>query len=102
MPFALILAGLALILVGYQGTQAQFFTLVESDVPHFAVWGVAIFIIGAIGYIPRAKDLSNAFLVLVILGLFISNRGFFAKFNQAVGIGGASVSPATSGTGTTG
>lgn len=87
MPFALILAGIALILVGYQGTQTQFFGLLESDVPKFAVWGVAIFIIGAIGYIPRAKDLSNAFLVLVILGLFISNAGFFAKFNSAIGIG---------------
>ena len=88
MPFALILAGIALILVGYQGTQTQFFALLEGDIPKFTVWGVAIFIIGAIGYIPKAKDLSNAFLVLVILGLFISNRGFFKNFNQAIGIGG--------------
>jgi hypothetical protein len=85
MPFALIVAGIALILVGYQGTQDKFFGMLQADAPQFIKWAVAIFVIGAIGYIPRLKDLSNAFLVLIILVMFISNQGFFCKLNEAIG-----------------
>lgn len=87
MPFALIVAGIVLILVGWQGTQDQFFTLLKGDVPHFVVWAIAIFVIGAIGYVPRLKGISNAFLALVILVMFIANKGFFAQFNKQLGIG---------------
>lgn len=86
MPFALIIAGILLILVGYQGTQNAFFTQLLTDVPQFGIWFVAIMVIGALGYIPRLKDLSNAFLALVILVLFITHKGFFAQFNQAIGV----------------
>lgn len=85
MPFALIIAGIVLILVGYQGTQDDFFSMLKNDVPKFGVWAVAIFVVGAIGYIPKLKDISNAFLVLIVVVLFLSNKGFFSQFNQAIG-----------------
>jgi len=89
MPFALIIAGILLILVGYQGTQGQFFTMLLGDVPQFGVWFVAIMVIGAIGYIPRLKDLSNAFLALIVLVLFLTHGAFFSQFNKAIGVKGA-------------
>jgi hypothetical protein len=46
---------------------------------------LALFLIGALGYYKPMKPLSNAFLGLVILVLFISNRGFFAKFLEQIG-----------------
>jgi hypothetical protein len=58
---------------------------VTSLVPNnFIYWGIALFIIGAAGYYKPLKPLSNAFLGLVILVLFISNRGFFARFMEQI------------------
>lgn len=92
MPFALIIIGSVFILVGYQGTQDQFFTLLKGDFSgpgNFVNWIVSILVIGALGYIPKLKGLSDAFLFLVILVLFLSNKGFFSKFNSQLGTGSA-------------
>ena len=75
------------ILVGYHGSQDQFFTLLKGDFTgsgNFFYWIISIMVIGAIGYIPRLKSISDAFLVLVLLVLFISNKGFFNSFNQQI------------------
>jgi hypothetical protein len=88
MPFILIMFGVLLILVGYQGTQVQFFGLLKGDFTgsgNFVYWVVSILIIGGIGYVPKLKSLSDSFLVLVLLVLFISHKGFFAQFNQQIG-----------------
>lgn len=52
-------------------------------------------VIGAIGYIPKLKGISDAFLVLVLLVLFISNRGFFNSFNAQIQSGTATTTPST-------
>lgn len=51
---------------------------------NYVYWLIAIFVIGAIGYIPSAKNFSNVFLVLIIVALFLSNGGFFAQFQSAI------------------
>jgi len=90
MPFALVLIGLALLISGVRNTQDDLFTLVKGDFSgsqSFVFWTVSILVIGSVGYIPRLKPVANAFLVLVIVVLFLSNRGFFAKFNEQIGAG---------------
>lgn len=89
MPFVLIAIGAMLAVAGVRGTQAELFDLLKGDftgTPNYISWMVAIMVIGALGYINAIRPISNAFLVLVILVLFISNRGFFAQFNQQLGI----------------
>lgn len=89
MPFVLILIGITLVIVGVRNKQDQFFALLKNDFSgpdSFVPWIASLFFIGAIGYIKPLKPLSNAFLVLVIIVLFLSNGGFFAKFNQQLGI----------------
>ena len=98
MPFVLIAIGLLLIVIAFNGTQDQFFSLLKGDLTgqgNFFYWVVSILVIGAIGYIPKLKGISDAFLVLVMLVLFISNKGFFNQFNAQLKTG-------TSGTGSTG
>lgn len=98
MPFALIFVGVILVVVGFRGTQDAFFGLLKGDFTgsgNFFYWVVSIGVIGAVGYIPRLKGLSNAFLVLIIVVLFLSNKGFFAQFN-------AQLKSGTMGSGTTG
>jgi len=87
MPLALFILGIIAIAVAYRGTQAQLFTLLKGDFTgsgNFIYWVIAIGVVGAVGRIPGLKGLSNAFLVLIILVLFLANKGFFAQFNNAI------------------
>jgi len=113
MPFALLIIGAVLLISAARGTvtgQNGLFYLLESDFTgqdNFIFWMVSILIIGAIGYIPKLKPFSVAFLTLVIIVLFLKRGnpsgiggGFFAQFVQGVGATQAA-SPSVS-TGTTG
>lgn len=83
MPYALILAGLVMFVSGIRDTQDDLFRLVKGDFTgqrNFVFWFLAILGIGAVGYVPKLKPISNAFLVLVIVVLFLSNQGFFTQF----------------------
>ena len=92
MPFALIVLGILFIIIGYRGTEAEFFSTLKGDFTgpnNFLYWIVSIGIIGAVGYIPSLKSVSNAFLALVLLVLFITKgKGFFDQFNSAISTSG--------------
>lgn len=90
MPFVLFVAGLLLIITGVRGTSDKLYSLIASDFigsSSFFPWVIAIFFIGSVGYVRTLRPLSNIFLVLVIIVLFLSNGGFFAKFIEQTGIG---------------
>jgi hypothetical protein len=83
MPFALLLFGILFVIVGFRDTQSDLLTLVKGDFSgpnNFIYWVLSLFVIGAVGYIPKFKPISDAFLVLVLLVLFLSNQGFFTQF----------------------
>jgi hypothetical protein len=95
MAFALLIIGLALVIVTVRNTQDTFTKRVGNDFTgpgNFLYWIVAIMIIGAIGYVPKAKPVSDLFLVLVLLVLFLkkgnpnfnSSGGFFTQFTNAL------------------
>jgi hypothetical protein len=95
MPLALLLLGALFLVAAVRGDKCNgqqcsrmLFDTMKSDFTgpnNFIYWGLALFLIGAMGYAKPLKPLSNAFLGLVILVLFISNRGFFAKFMEQIG-----------------
>lgn len=93
MPFLLIVLGALFLVLGYQGTQAQFFALLKSDFTgpgNFWYWLVAIVMVGGLGYIPGLQGLSRAFLLLILVALFLKNgTGFFAQLNQSVAATGS-------------
>lgn len=85
MPIAFLVIGIVFLAAAVRGEQKLLFDTLKSDFTgpnNFLYWGIALFVIGAIGYYKPAKPLSNAFLVLVFLVLFISNRGFFEAFTR--------------------
>ncbi len=99
MPLAFIAIGVLFLVAGIRGTvedkngQPGLITLLKGDFTgsnNFLVWMLALWVIGAIGYIPGAKALANAFLVLVIVVMLLANNknnpgnGFFAQFNAAI------------------
>jgi hypothetical protein len=99
MPFALIFVGVLFLVVGYRGTERDLITLLKGDFTgpgNFIWWIVSIMVIGALGYVPKLKSLSDGFLVLVLLVLFISNPGFFSQFTRQVTNRAPSLTPISS------
>src|SRR6266704_530859 len=87
MPFALVIIGLIMVVSGVKGTHIALGTQLRSDFQPFVVWMAAIGAIGALGYIPEMRRLSHYFMALVIIGMALSNRGFFTKLNEAIKLG---------------
>jgi hypothetical protein len=95
MPFVLLIVGLTLLVASVRNTQGDLFDLVQKDFTgqnNFIFWLVSILVIGAVGYIPRLKPLSTAFLTLVVIVLFLSKGnpklkggGFFAQATAGLG-----------------
>jgi hypothetical protein len=105
MSFALIIIGSVLLIASIRGTQGSLFTLVQGDFTgpnNFIFWTLSILLIGAIGYIPKLKPISVAFLVLVVLVLLLSKGnpntatgGFFSQFFSQIGATQAAVNSNT-------
>lgn len=87
MPFFLILIGFGLVVIGYRGTQSQFLTLLKNDFSgpnNFFLFALGIFVVGLVGYVPKLKGLSNAFMGLIIVVILLANKGFFNQFTAQV------------------
>lgn len=98
MPLAFLAIGALFLVAGIRGTvldknnQPGLITLLKGDFTgqnSFLVWIIAIFGLGALGYIPGFKPIANAFLVLVLVALVLAtgkqtSGGFFAQFNKAI------------------
>jgi hypothetical protein len=93
MPFAVLVVGILLVVVAIRGTQKEFATLFASEFSgksNFFYWCVSIAIIGGLGYIPGLRKISDSFMLLLVLVLFLSlgqggrPGGFFTKFQEAI------------------
>ena len=76
MPFALLFIGIVLVVTAVRNMQAPFIALLGGDFSgpgNFFYWVVALLVIGAIGYIPKAKPISDGLLVLIILSLLLAS-----------------------------
>jgi FtsH-binding integral membrane protein len=88
MPLALLLIGVVFLTASVRGTHTLLFDTLKDDFTghnNFLYWGLALFIISAVGYYKPLKPLSTAFMLLVVIVLFLSNRGFFRKFMEQIG-----------------
>lgn len=90
MPFALVGLGLILIVTGVRDTYAQLGAQLTKDFTgqqNFTVWILAIGSVGALGYINELRTFSHYFLALIIVAMFLSNKGFFQKFSEQFNAG---------------
>jgi hypothetical protein len=96
MPFALAIIGIIILVSAIRGTSGALFSTLKSDFTgsgNFLYWVIAILVVGSIGYIKKLQPISSAFLALLLVVLFISNKGFFAQFQS--GISGAAATGCT-------
>lgn len=88
MPFVLIFLGVTLIATALRGTTGVLFTTVKSDFTgsdNFIYWLLSLMVIGSVGYIKRLQPVANLFMFLVLLVMFIANKGgFFTQFMTAI------------------
>lgn len=87
MPFLLVFIGLLMVVTGTRNTHVAFARQVQSDFTgqgNFITWVVALGAVGSLGYIEKLRTFSHYFMALIIIGLVLSNKGFFAKFSQAL------------------
>lgn len=87
MPLVLIIIGVTLLYTEYNGTSSNLFSLVQGDFSgtnSFEKYLLGLIVIGSIGYIPRVKPISDAFLALVIVVLLLKNQAFFSNLNSSL------------------
>lgn len=96
MAIVLLIIGVVMVTAAVRNTTDVLGTLLKEDFTgqnNFIYWLVAILIIGGVGYIPTLKGISNVFLILLIVVLFLTKgrpglpgAGFFEQFNKALGL----------------
>lgn len=90
MPILILVVGIMLVVVGVNNKLPELGALIKEDfkssgsVPPFQVWILAIFVAGSLGYVKAFRPVANAFLVLIVVSLLLSNKGFFSKFSNAL------------------
>lgn len=98
MPFALLLIGAILLVAGLRDTYTDLWALVRGDFTEkggFLTWVAAIAVVGGLGYIPKLRSLSVAFMTLLLLVLVLSNGGVFSKLQQFIQGGAGGNAPST-------
>lgn len=90
MPLFLLVVGVFLVIVAINDKMKELGGLAKEDLSlgrnGFIPWIIAVYVIGALGYVKTARPVANGFLVLIVVSIFIANRGFFDKFTQALGV----------------
>lgn len=106
MPYAIIIIGTVLFVAGIRNKYKDLLALIEGDFTgpgSFLNWLAVMAVLGGIGYIPRLRSLSVAFMTLLLLVLVISHKGVFQQLQSFVNSGvpatGASPALATGSTG---
>jgi hypothetical protein len=87
MPFALLIVGIVLLSAALRGQAGTLFSTLKSDFTgsgNYIYWVVAILVVGSVGYVKKLQPISDAFLGLVLIVLFLSNKGFFSQFMSAL------------------
>lgn len=87
MPFVLLFIGIILLTVAIRNQQTPFVHLVGGDfvgAGNFMYWVVALIVLGAIGYIPKAKPISNTLIVLILLVLILKTGNPATGVSQGI------------------
>jgi hypothetical protein len=90
MPFILLLIGAVIAIAAFNNTQGDLAAELETDVPPFLKWALAIVGVGALGWIPGFQLISRWLLALVLVVLVLTNyRQILSGFTSLGGSAGA-------------
>jgi hypothetical protein len=87
VPFVLLLIGAVALVAAMRNTQGDLATALETDVPAFGKWGLAIVGVGALGWVEGMRTISRGLVALVLVVLVLVNyKALFAGFQGATTI----------------
>lgn len=84
IPFVFLFVGAVFIVAGVRGKAQDVGDILKSDFtgnPNYLTWIIAVAAIGLLLANRYTEKVGTAFFALLLLVLFISNRGFFAEFS---------------------
>lgn len=94
MPLLFLIVGALFLVAAVRGKEQtdELMRLIRSDFTgpgNFLVWALAIGSVAAVGYVPKAKPLSNAFVALIFVVLILvkkdaDGQDFFTSFFRQV------------------
>jgi hypothetical protein len=73
VPFLIILVGAVVMITAFRDTHGSLATALETDIPKFATWALAIVGVAAIGWVPGLRPISRWLLALVVVVLVVRN-----------------------------
>ena len=108
MPFVLLIIGAVLIVAAFNNAQGRLAAELQTDIPGFFAWAIAIAAILGLGYLPGLKTASRWLLALVLMVIVLKNyttilsgfSSFAASGAKATGSGASSSTSSTSSTST--
>lgn len=97
MPFVVVVIGVILAIAAWNNSFSSLASELESDIPAYFLWGVAIAAILGLGFIPGFRTPSRWLLALVALVLvltrFAAIKQGFLQFAQSGGASSGAGSP---------
>lgn len=94
MPIAVLIIGALLVIVAFNNSMGDLVSALETDVPGFFVWAIAIVAICALGYVPGLRTPSRYLLALVLMVILLKNYlqiyAGFTAFSKSGGTATAS------------
>lgn len=86
MPIVAIILGAVLVVIALRGTEYEFGDQLESDFGQTAFWSwaAAILFLGALGYVPALRRVSQYSVGLVVLVMVLRNGGLFTQLARFV------------------
>lgn len=103
MPFALILLGILAFVAAYKNTLPELGALLKGDFSgqgNFMYWLAAMFIVGGIGYYKPLQNTSKMLMLLILIVMILSDKGFFNQFVTALNAPAPAANPDAQGLGT--
>jgi hypothetical protein len=86
LPLVLLIVGAVFVVAAIRNTQGGLFAALGTDAPPFVIWFAALFLIGAIGFIPGLRPVSRGLLALILIVLVLNNyQAVIAGFQNATG-----------------
>ena len=95
MPLILLFIGAIIAVAAFNNAQGTLATELETDVPPFLKWGLAVFAVGGLGWIPGFEKPSRWLLALVFVVIVLKNYANIIAGFQALGQGTAQTAQPT-------
>jgi hypothetical protein len=96
MAFVILLVGVILVVVAINNTHGQFASTLESDLPGFFKWAIAIAAVLGLGFIPGFQKPSRWLLALVLVVIVLKNYStMFAGLTSFAGQGATTTDTGT-------